>query len=198
MLSWLKGTPKQGEEKQSSGWRRFRPLLVLVIIVFIVLVVLLRDHLPSPRTAGYPGVFILNLIGSGGLVVPAPALASVCFGASVLGLVPVLVGLLAATAETLGGMTGYLAGVSGQGLVERLPLYRRLEPWVRRRGGIALFVLAVVPNPIFDVAGVAAGSLRYSLPQFLAVVFAGKVIKDVAVAYLCFAGFDAFVGWFGG
>lgn len=198
MLSWLKGNPNQGESRTSSGWRRFRPLLVLVIILFTVLVVLLRDHLPSPRTAGYPGVFVLNLIGSGGLVVPAPALASVCFSASILGLVPVLVGLLAATGETLGEMTGYLAGVSGRGLVERLPLYRRLEPWVRRRGGIALFALAVVPNPIFDVAGVAAGGLRYPLHQFLGVIFVGKCIKDIGVAYVCVYGAESITRWTGG
>jgi membrane protein YqaA with SNARE-associated domain len=198
VLSWLKGAPKHGEEKQGSGWRRLRPLLVLVIILFTVLVVLLRNHLPSPRSAGYPGVFVLNLIGSGGLVVPAPGLASVCFGASVLGLVPVLVGLLAATGETLGEITGYLAGVSGQGLVERLPLYRRLEPWVRRRGGIALFALAVIPNPIFDVAGVVAGGLRYPLHQFLGIIFVGKCIKDMAVAYGCLYIVDSIPRWMGG
>lgn len=198
MLSRLKGAPKRGGQETTSGWRRFRPLLILVAVLFTVLVVLLREHLPSARTAGYPGVFVLNLIGSGGLVAPAPALASVCFGASVLGLLPALVGLLAATGETLGEITGYLAGVSGQGLVERLPLYRRLEPWVRRRGGIALFVLAVIPNPIFDVAGVAAGGLRYPLHQFLGVIFAGKCIKDMAVAYACLYGVDGITRWAGG
>lgn len=178
-------------------WRRLRPWLILVAVLFIVLVAILQEHLPQPGKAGYPGIFLLNLIGSGGFFIPAPALAAVCLGSSVFGLMPLLVGLVAATAETLGEITGYIAGVSGQGLLEGLPLRGRLEPWVRKRGGIAIFIVAIIPNPVFDVIGIAAGGLRYPLPQFLGTVFAGKVIKDTAVAYLCLALEDS-VRWFGG
>jgi hypothetical protein len=45
-----------------------------------------------------------------------------------------------------------------------------------------VFVLAVVPNPVFDLAGVAAGALRMPVGGYLAAVATGKVIKNVAIA----------------
>ncbi|MBM3946514.1 MAG: VTT domain-containing protein [SAR202 cluster bacterium] len=174
-----------------------RPWLILVAVLFVALVAVFRDWLPQPGKAGYPGIFLLNLIGSGGFVLPAPAFVAVCLGGSVFGLMPLLVGLVAASAETLGELTGYIAGVSSQGLLERMPMRKRIEPWVARHGWAALFVFSVIPNPLFDVVGIAAGSLRFPLLKFLGVVFAGKVIKDTSFAYLCYAGLEDLVGWFG-
>ena len=45
-----------------------------------------------------------------------------------------------------------------------------------------IFVLAVVPNPVFDLAGVAAGVLRMPVLSYLAAAATGKVIKNIAVA----------------
>ena len=37
---------------------------------------------------------------------------------------------------------------------------RRLVVWMRRRGWLLLFLMAFIPNPFFDLAGVTAGALR--------------------------------------
>lgn len=200
MVRWLS---KQRDRLVSNGnepWRRLWPWALVFAVVFIVLAVVFYDNLPSPRNAGYPGIFLLNLIASGGLVIPAPGLASTCFGTSALGLDVISVGLLAATAETIGELTGYLAGVGGRNFLDRLPLARLrrgLEAWVQRRGGLVILVVAAIPNPIFDVVGIAAGSLRYPLPAFLGYVFLGKCVKDLAVAYACLHGMDNIVRFFG-
>jgi uncharacterized membrane protein YdjX (TVP38/TMEM64 family) len=47
---------------------------------------------------------------------------------------------------------------------------------------LVIFVLAVVPNPLFDLAGVAAGALRMPVRGYVAAVATGKVIKNVAIA----------------
>jgi membrane protein YqaA with SNARE-associated domain len=51
-----------------------------------------------------------------------------------------------------------------------------------------LFLLAAIPNPLFDVAGVAAGALRYPVWGFLVAVLVGKLVKFVAVVYACLHG----------
>jgi len=54
-----------------------------------------------------------------------------------------------------------------------------------RRGGLALFILAVIPNPLFDIGGIAAGSLGYPISKFFLWVGLGKTIKFLIVAYAC-------------
>ena len=54
-----------------------------------------------------------------------------------------------------------------------------------RRGTLVVFVFSVLPNPVFDFVGIAAGSTHYPLRRFIAAVFAGKIIKDLVVAYTC-------------
>jgi membrane protein DedA with SNARE-associated domain len=41
----------------------------------------------------------------------------------------------------------------------------------------------MVPNPFFDLAGIAAGSLRYPVWRFLLFCWLGKTIKTTLVAF---------------
>ncbi|MBI4305062.1 MAG: VTT domain-containing protein, partial [Chloroflexi bacterium] len=107
------------------------------------------------------------------------------------GLHPAAIGLVAASAEALGEMTGYLAGVSGEAFVQRNRFYPRLKDWVLQRGGIVFFLMSAFPNPLFDLLGVAAGSVRYPIRKFLVLTFFGKAIKSTWVAYGCYFGIGA-------
>ena len=60
-----------------------------------------------------------------------------------------------------------------------------------------IFIVSLIPNPIFDVVGIAAGALRYSIWGFLAVVWTGKVLKFLIFAYACTAGAGWLTGVFG-
>lgn len=155
---------------------------VAVVAGAIILALLLSDALEA-RQAGYGVVAVSVLVASGGLVIPVPALATACAAAGFLN--PLAVALIAAAAGTLGETTGYLLGCSGRGALDGSRLYRRVEEWLRRRGGLALFVIAAVPNPIFDLAGIAAGAMRYPLRRYLLVVGMGKLVKFLALAYAC-------------
>jgi membrane protein YqaA with SNARE-associated domain len=154
----------------------------LAAVAVIVAAALLHSHL-SFSHLGYTGIAISALLASGGLVIPVPALAAAC-AASVF-LVPILVAVIAGTSETVGELTGYFLGFSGRGFLTRGALYQKLEGWMRQRGWLVLFLLAVIPNPIFDVAGIAAGALRFPVWAFMGVVLAGKLIKFVAIVYAC-------------
>lgn len=143
------------------------------------------------QNVGYAGILAVNLIGSASVIVPVPGLAVVCGAApGDVGLNPVLLGLAGGFGSTVGELSGYLAGYGGNVFVQRSKHYERFRGLVVRNGGMALFVLSVIPNPLFDIAGIAAGSLRYPLRKFLLYVLAGKVIKFIAVAYACRQGID--------
>ena len=60
-----------------------------------------------------------------------------------------------------------------------------------------LFFVSLVPNPVFDLAGIAAGTLRYPIGRFLAVVWVGKVVKFLIFAYACTVGANWLTGVFG-
>jgi membrane protein YqaA with SNARE-associated domain len=138
--------------------------------------------------AGYPLIFLLSFVGSASMFVPMPGFVAVCWGGVVL--IPALVGIVTGAAETLGEVTGYAAGYGGRNFFEGGHLYKRLEGWMAHRGAVVLFLLSVIPNPIFDVAGVAAGMLRYPIWRFLVVVLVGKTIKACGIAYVCYLGVD--------
>ena len=46
-----------------------------------------------------------------------------------------------------------------------------------------LFVMAAIPNPAFDLVGIAAGTLRVPLSRFFLSAFAGNLVKMLTFAY---------------
>jgi membrane protein YqaA with SNARE-associated domain len=191
--SWLRQqvTTVHQWEHRLRRERRLRPVALMGVIAVIIAAAVLRDRLPILHTVSYPSIFILSLMGSASIVVPIPSIASVCAGTAFLNLSPIVVALVAAAGETLGELTGYTAGFGGRTVIERYPVYQRLVSWVRRRGGFMLFLFSAIPNPVFDVVGIAAGSLRYPLHLFLLIALSGKILKDLGIAYACYFGLES-------
>ncbi len=177
----------------------FRLGLITIVIAFVIVGVILwlTDSL-KPENIGYGGVWVIGFIAAGSIILPIPGPAAVCIAAAPdLGLNPLIIGVVSASAEALGEMTGYMAGLSGRSLFERNKYYPKFHSLLQRRGGIILFVGAVIPNPLFDILGIAAGSIGYPIKRFLTVVFVAKAIKSTGIAYACFWGFDAIIRWLG-
>ena len=152
-------------------------LLVMVAIPFLP--VNWRDL----RSYGYLGIFLINVVGSGSVFFPVPGLA-VAFVGGGADFNPWLVALAGAAGSTLGEITGYTAGYGGQVLLRSNKRYAQVEDWMCRYGDATVFVMAAIPNPVFDLAGLAAGSLRFPLWRFLIAAFLGKLIKFTAVSFL--------------
>ncbi len=132
---------------------------------------------------GYLSSFIISLIGSATVILPAPGLALIlALGAH---LNPVLLGIVAGFGSGLGELSGYLAGKAGRNFVSSEGRFNAfLHKMTTRFTSPALFILAVLPLPIFDFAGILAGALRMPVLQFLTVVISGKIIKHALAAYL--------------
>ena len=180
-------------EGMTSTWRGRLTILAAVAIVAGA-AYLLQDQINWTKFT-YPAVAGSVLLASGGLVVPVPALAITCTTASFLN--PAIVAIIAGLAGTLGELTGYFLGYSGSGVLERRSFYHRVESWMRKRGWLILFLISAVPNPLFDVAGIAAGALRYPLWRYLVFVGMGKLVKFFIIAYACHFSLQGLKGAFG-
>ncbi|MCX7681769.1 MAG: VTT domain-containing protein [Anaerolineae bacterium] len=175
--------------------RLIQVLTALLILGALGLAVYFRDRLQTLERYGYAAVFLVGLVSNATLIFPVPGLAV----SSVMGGVfnPWIVGLVGGIGQALGELTGYMVGYSGQELVSDRPAYHRVHAWMRRYGIWAIFVLALIPNPLFDIGGMVAGALRMPLYKFLTSCAAGKIIKNILFALLGYYGIEALFRIFG-
>ena len=165
----------EAKPKPSLTTTLLRVLALLVVIGITVYIVSIKDRVESFEAYGYPGIFLVALLANATVLVPAPGVAIIYAMGSVFN--PLLVGFAAGTGGALGELSGYLAGFSGQAVIERTNIYERIMPWVDKYGGWAILILSAIPNPFFDVAGIAAGISKMRMRTFLISTWVGQLIK---------------------
>ncbi len=154
-------------------------LLSFVLVAAIGLTIFhYRHHLRDFAQYGYFGVFLLPLLANATVFVPIPGVMVIFTMGAVLN--PLLVAVLGGLGAATGELTGYLVGFSGQGLAEHVKYYDRIRDWMehhRRMSDLLILVAAIIPNPFFDAAGIAAGSLKVPMWRFLVFCALGSIIK---------------------
>jgi membrane protein YqaA with SNARE-associated domain len=108
----------------------------------------------------------------------------------------------------VGEITAYYAGYLGAEIVRTREIKApvRLQNtvsrvltaigWLMNRWGMAtLFVLSAIPNPLFEIAGLTAGSVRMPFRRFIISVTAGKILRGMILAYYGVDAFDWFEGF---
>lgn len=191
--------PAQDIEAPKTARQRLREALPLIAAVLITIVVgalgvYYRESIMALGRYGLIGVFLINLINNASVILPAPfGFVATCLFADVAH--PLLVGAAAGLGSALGEYTGYMAGAGGNAVIPHGRIYRLLRYYMRRAGPLVIFVLAVVPNPLFDVGGLIAGALKMPPMIFLGATIAGKVLRNVLIALGC-AGSVPFIAQF--
>ncbi|MFQ5934459.1 MAG: YqaA family protein [Dehalococcoidia bacterium] len=146
-----------------------------------------KDYFES---TGYPGVFVVTLIANSSVILPTPGFLAVIAAGAVLN--PFLVALSGAGGMTLGELSGYLIGRGGRELTTRefetdpkssTGWLWRTQRLVDRWGMVGIVILAALPNPLFDVAGIAAGAAKMGVIRFLLATFIGRIIRTLLLAY---------------
>lgn len=179
---------------------RHRPLFyysILGVVIVVILVITFLIEKPTDpedylRSSGYVGVLITSIIGSTGTPWPLPGSWAVFLAAGPwIGLNPILLGLVAGIGEPIGESAAYMGGYGGQAAVSRIKGYAKVERWMKRRGGIILFLLAAIPNVLIKAAVVCAGALKYPFRKFFLICWAGKTIKSFFFAFTGYYFFDA-------
>jgi len=206
------GGTDQDKGEVRGGWVRNRllPILGLLLIIGIVVGVFFfyrsyPERVEALEGYGYLGVFFISVLLNATIVLPAGNFLVLATMAAVLPPVPlmgfmlpsaILVGLAGGIGAAIGELTGYAAGYSGQAIVSRQRVYTRLKGWVERWGMLTIFILSVVPL-VFDLAGIAAGVIRFPLWKFFLACWLGRTILYLVIAWGGALGWEALLNFLG-
>ena len=178
-------------EKRRLAYLRWIALLGVIALIIILFV--FRNQLQKLQEFGYLGIFLISIAANATIIIPLPGVAITTAMGAVFH--PLGVALASGLGASLGELSGYLAGFSGQGIAERSEKYQQLIRWMEAHQNLAygaILLLAFIPNPLFDLAGMASGALRLPLWKFLLACAIGKILKMLLFAY---AGYYS-VAWF--
>jgi membrane protein YqaA with SNARE-associated domain len=170
--------------------------VMVAVLVLSLLLALNPEWVLRFGNWGYAGAFVISLVASASLILPLPGLALVI--ALGVALNPLLLGIVTGVASALGELMGYALGSSGRFLLsgDQQRHYDRLESWTKQYGALAIFTVAVLPLPIFDVAGIVAGAIRMPIWSFLIATALGKSIKYTVLILIAAGWFSEVVHWF--
>jgi membrane protein DedA with SNARE-associated domain len=195
---------EEQEELRPGFWTKDRLLqigtLLLVIALFGIIfwqrhnIMEFSRELTRYGMLKYVGVFIISAAASATIVIPVPGLAMTsAFGAfSANPWDPLWFGISSGLGATVGEMTGYMLGFSGRMAIPYTRTYERIVEWMGKWGSWTIFFLALIPNPLFDIAGMAAGILKYPAWKFILVGAAGRLPKHILFSYFGYWGIHLF------
>ncbi len=173
-------------EKKKFGTKQI--LMLLFSILISVLIIVFSKQIANFKEFGYLGAFLLTFLGNATVLVPVPVLAPLNILLGGILAIPLLVGLAIGLGSALGELVGYIAGYSGSEIVKSTNRYKRMETKINKYGIWAIFMLALIPNPLFDIAGLAAGAAGIAWWKFLIAAGIGKTIRAIAFAYIGYTG----------
>ena len=158
---------------------KLRKTLEIVLVIFIVAIsigiFLMRDKIGQVSNLGYLGLFLLCFLANSTVLLPAPSLMIAASCALIMN--PLLVALFAALGSTLGELVGYAFGIITKDLSPKFQkLLDKLTNKVHNQT-LLVFILAVLPLPLFDIVGVYSGGTKMNLIKFFIACFIGKFIK---------------------
>jgi len=183
-----KATDQFKEGGVGGGWVRNKllPIVGLLLIIGIVVGIFYfyqnyPERVEALKGYGYLGVFLISLTLNATIVLPTGNFLMLAALGAILPSAT-MVGLAGGIGAAIGELTGYMAGYSGQAIVSRQKVYTRLKGWVGKWGVLTIFLLSVAPL-FFDLAGIAAGVIRFPLWKFLLACWLGRTILYLVVAW---------------
>ena len=205
----------KGDEVKRGEWlkRNYIPILTLILVIAITVSLYLifgprlerlaelQERFTELKNYVYGVAVLISLVGNATVILPGAVLPILSAIGVVLHSVtgpvgPIIVGLVGGIGAAIGEITGYMVGYSGRGVVDRIKLYNRLVAWVKRWGAMAIFVFSLVPF-FFDLAGIAAGALRFPFWKFLLVCWLGRTILYVGIVLAAAWGWGAVLPYLG-
>jgi uncharacterized membrane protein YdjX (TVP38/TMEM64 family) len=170
------------DQKNTTGLTILRVAILVFVIALTALLLIYHKDIEKLQGYGYPGIFLFSILANATIIIPMPGVLFTSAMGAIFN--PWWVALAAGSGAAVGELSGYLAGLSGRGLVAKNKTSDQIEYWVKRYGGLAIFLLALIPNPLFDMAGLAAGALKMKVHRFLFFLWLGKVGKMLVFSLL--------------
>jgi membrane protein YqaA with SNARE-associated domain len=158
---------------------------VALLIALNVAVYLAPIDYQALTSFAYIGAFLVCLLANALVAIPIPYIPIIAHIGATADSAAIVVAL-GALGSVLGESVAFLIGRAEQGLVSERPIYRRLHRLAERKwlSGLFLFALAVPLNPLFDVAGLAAGAVGMRYRVFFVAVFAARILRLALIVWL--------------
>jgi uncharacterized membrane protein YdjX (TVP38/TMEM64 family) len=172
----------ENSEPKNKKLSVIRIISLVFVIALTALLVIYRDKVQELQAFGYPGIFLFSVLSNATILIPLPGVIFTSAMGAVFN--PFWVAVTAGAGAAVGELSGYLAGFSGQGIAENKKRYEKVMTWMQKYGDIIILVLAFIPNPLFDMAGMIAGVLKMPVWKFMIYCIIGKILKMMVFAYL--------------
>ncbi|HTY81520.1 MAG TPA: VTT domain-containing protein [Dehalococcoidales bacterium] len=202
----------------SGKINRWVPIVIIALTVIIsvggaILLVFYRKYLVDLESQGYLGLFIISLFAGSPIPIPTPSMILTFTLGSILN--PFFVGLVSGIGNAAGNALIFWTGRGGNKIFRNFiktgtpgkpartrigRLFQRLSrvpEFVSRRAMVAVFVLAIYPNPILTPLILGMGAWRSSFWSFFLAVWAGKTVQALILSYLGYFGLRSLLRFFG-
>jgi len=189
-----------GVEKGNRLKKKFIPLLTLLLVITISIGTFYFYKHYTIRVEElnaylYWAPFLISLVFNATVILPAGNIVIIsALGAALPS--ATVGGLASGAGAAIGEITSYMAGYSGRGIVEKRKMYTRIEGWVRRWGAVVIFIFSLVPF-VFDLAGIAAGVLRFPFWKFFLLCWLGRTLLYIGVALAGAWGWETMLRYLG-
>lgn len=170
------------EEKRERIIEYIKGALGMLLSICVALLFLIfAPELNEYAVVGYIGVFLACAAANASVFVPASSTVIVMSAACVLS--PLWCGVLGGLGAAAGEQVSYWFGRSGKVFVKDVAAVRKIEEKMQKSAFWVIFLFALIPNPVFDIAGAAAGLSRVGWVRYTCACILGKVPKMIAFAF---------------
>jgi len=174
---------KKKSKLLNTDSKLLRIVAFLVCLFLFYIIWLNREYYSSLTNYGYLGLFLFNFISNATVIFPIPSIASVFIGGALWN--PLMVAISTGAGAALGELFGYYVGYGGRGFISS-PKNRKhwifqIKNLFQKHGFITIFIFALLPLP-FDIVGIMAGSLNYSVWKFLSATLSGRILRNSIIA----------------
>jgi membrane protein YqaA with SNARE-associated domain len=159
-------------------------LAFVLTLLFSIGLYFFQEDIAQLKSFGLIGLFIISIIG-GLLFFPSPIIIASVLAAGRF-YPPLVVALIASLGSSIGDILGYWVGYTGrEAFIDDKKIKNQImEDLFHKFGGALVLLLSLIPNPFFDAIGVVAGLFKYPIKKFFIYVFAGRLVRNIILAYL--------------
>ena len=157
-------------------------LMVFLSVLAAAGTIIFRDTIAGLGSWGYLGAFIISLISSATILLPAPGGAAVVLMGRDFN--PYLLGIASGVGFALGSVTAYYVGMQATNTFATNRFLRWSGNAMERYGPPIIFLFNLIPVLPMDFVGLTAGATRYPLIKYLWVATMANTTKMIVLILL--------------
>ena len=151
---------------------------LVVILTIVLCAYFFQQSLETYLAWGLLGLFVGCFLSNATILLPAPSLLLVCQFSLIYN--PFWVAFVGSIGTTLGELVGYIAGASGQELLQPQKSSRLLNAF-RKHPYLIVFIFSCIPWPVFDFVGIISGATHIKIKCFMFSCWLGKLLKMLVI-----------------